>query len=89
MSQKNIARLGDDHFCPKCKVVSSIISGCSFYLTDGRPTALVGDRIACGAVILVGSSLTKVEGKGVAHVGSVTSHGGRIISGSHTSGVLE
>jgi len=82
---KPVARKGDMHTCPLCKVVTPIVTGSKRSKTDGRPTACVGDKTACGAVIVEGSSRMQTDGKPTAYLGSKTSHGGVIISGSPRS----
>lgn len=77
-----VARLGDKHVCPLCKVVTPIVGGAANWKTDNKPTACIGDKAACGAVIIQGSSMSKINGKGIAYLGCSTSHGGKIISGS-------
>ncbi len=49
---------------------------------DGKPVARVGDKTACGATIIRGSSMATDDGRPVAYLGSTTSHGGVIVSGS-------
>ena len=52
-SQMNNAfvRAGDGHFCPKCKVWSTIIKSHDHVIIDGKPVAYVGDKLTCGARI--------------------------------------
>ncbi len=75
-----VARVGDEHACPKCRKCQ-IISGGSATI-DGRPVARIGDKTTCGAVITSGSSLSTDDGKPVAYLGCQTSVGGVIVSGS-------
>ncbi|MEM8849586.1 MAG: PAAR domain-containing protein [Pseudomonadota bacterium] len=75
-----VARLGDKHICPICGP-NMIITGGSG-LVDGRPVARVGDKTACGAEIIKGSSMSSCDGKPIAYLGSTTSHGGTIVEGS-------
>lgn len=78
-----IARLTDQHDCPR-HGKNQIITGNTEALVDGLPIACVGDKTACGAVIIRGSSMSMIDGKSVAYKGSQTSHGGVIITGSPT-----
>ncbi|MEL6886703.1 MAG: PAAR domain-containing protein [Pseudomonadota bacterium] len=77
-----MARVGDKHACPLCKVVTPIIAGSPTATADGRPVARVGDSTACGATIVKGSSMATADGRPVAYLGSTTSHGGTVIEGS-------
>lgn len=77
-----VARVGDKHVCPLCKVVTPIISGSPFHQADGRPVARLGDMTGCGATIVLASVFHKADGKGIAYLGSTTTHGGTIIEGS-------
>ncbi|WP_177326996.1 PAAR domain-containing protein, partial [Pseudomonas sp. Ant30-3] len=45
-------------------------------------SARVGDTCGCGAVITTGFPSIQVNGRPMAHLGSPTSHGGTIITGS-------
>lgn len=78
---KPIARLGDKHLCPAhgSNVITEVAtrSRC-----DARPVATIGDKTACGAVIVTGTDAMTVDGRPVATIGSETSHGGRIVEGS-------
>ncbi len=75
-----VARVGDKHICP-AHGPNVIISG-GPAVADGRAIARVGDKTACGAVIVKGSSVSSVKGKAVAYLGSTTTHGGVIMTGS-------
>jgi len=77
-----VARVGDMHVCPLCKVPTPIVMGSPFHKADGRPVARVGDTTGWGATITLGSSVHKADGRPIAYLGSVTSHGGTIIQGS-------
>lgn len=44
-------RADDGHFCPKCKVWSTIIKSHDHVIIDGKPVAYVGDKLTCGATI--------------------------------------
>lgn len=75
-----IARLGDKHLCP-AHGPNPIVEGGATTI-NGRPVARVGDKTACGAVIVKGSSGSSDDGKPIAYLGSTTSHGGSIVEGS-------
>lgn len=75
-----IARLGDTHACP-LHGTNAIIQG-GTAMVDGRLIARVGDKCACGAVIISGASHATCDGRPIAHQGSKTSHGGVIVTGS-------
>lgn len=57
---KGIARVGDQVTCPKegHGSVTTITTGDSTALIDGRPAARHGDLTACGATLIAGQSLT-------------------------------
>ncbi len=85
---KPVARLGDLHQCPKHKHGTTAITQVAGNSTDdGRPIACVGDKTACGATIIEGSSTAFIDGRAVAYVGCKTDHGGVIITGSSTAKV--
>ena len=71
-----VARVGDKHICP-IHGPNVIIEGGSG-LVDGLPVARVGDKCACGAVILEGKASALMDGRPVAYLGSKTSCGGVI-----------
>lgn len=75
-----VARVTDKHVCPM-HGPNMIVSGGSC-TADNLPIARVGDKTACGAVIVKGSSVSTDGGKPIAYLGSATSHGGVIITGS-------
>lgn len=51
-----VARMGDLHVCPiPGHGVTSIVTGSTTTLTEGRPNARLGDQCGCGAVIVAGS----------------------------------
>jgi len=52
------------------------------------PVARVGDKTACGATIVKGSSQSSDNGKAIAYMGSMTSHGGTIVEGSGAHKVI-
>ena len=83
---KRLARLGDKHSCP-AHGMNAIVSVASSSTCDSRPIATVGDKTACGAVIVTGSSACFVDGRQAAFIGSQTSHGGVIVEGSPVANV--
>ena len=52
---------------------------------DGRAIARVGDKCACGGVILEGKSGAVLDGRPVAYLGSKTSCGGVIVECAGTA----
>jgi uncharacterized Zn-binding protein involved in type VI secretion len=78
-----IARLGDRHICP-LHGENVIVEVASQSTCDQRPIATVGDKTACGAVIISGSASCRIDGKAAAVLGSRTSHGGLIVEGSQS-----
>jgi uncharacterized Zn-binding protein involved in type VI secretion len=82
---KPLARLGDRHLCPMHgeNVIATVATRST---CDARPVATVGDKTACGAVILTGSAAVQIDGKAAATIGSTTSHGGIITEGSVSKG---
>ena len=83
---KPLARLGDKHKCP-AHGMNAIIAVASDSTCDSRPIATVGDKTACGAVIVTGSPACFVDGRQAAFIGSQTSHGGVIVEGSPVANV--
>lgn len=81
-----VARVGDKHVCP-IHGPNVIVEGGSA-TADGRAIARVGDKTACGASIVLGSSQSNDKGKAIAYLGSTTSHGGTIVEGSAAHKVL-
>ena len=81
-----IARVGDKHVCPICG--PNVITSGGTSLCDNKPVARVGDTTACGATIVLGSSMVNEQGRPIAYLGSTTSHGGVIASGSPTNKIL-
>lgn len=79
-----VARVGDKHVCP-IHGPNVIIQGGSGTV-GGRPIARVGDKCACGGVIIDGRTGALLDGRPVAYLGSKTSCGGLIIGCSATSG---
>ena len=77
------ARLGDMHQCPiKGHGTTAITSASGDTLIDGFGAARVGDVCGCGAVITQGFPTVIINGRPLAYLGSKTSHGGRITTGS-------
>ncbi|MBK4215029.1 PAAR domain-containing protein [Paracoccus caeni] len=79
-----VARVGDKHLCPQ-HGPNVIIEGGSATV-QGRAVARVGDKCACGGVIVEGRPGALMDGRPVAYMGSKTSCGGVIVecSGSAT-----
>jgi uncharacterized Zn-binding protein involved in type VI secretion len=78
------ARLGDVHLCPvPGHGTSPILSASSSTQINSLGAARVGDTCGCGAVITTGFPSIVVDYRPLAHLGSPTSHGGSIDSGSH------
>ncbi|MDR6928717.1 polymorphic toxin type 44 domain-containing protein [Pseudomonas sp. BE134] len=77
------ARLGDKHVCPMpghgTTPIASASAGTNINFMGA---ARVGDTCGCGAVITTGFPSIQVNGRPMAHLGSPTSHGGTIITGS-------
>lgn len=81
-----VARLSDQHSCPiPGHGVTPIASSSTDILFNMLGAARVGDVCGCGAVITVGFPSVAVNYRPLAHLGSPTSHGGSIISGSPDS----
>ncbi|RMP23874.1 hypothetical protein ALQ08_03186 [Pseudomonas syringae pv. delphinii] len=81
------ARLGDKHACPLPGHGTTPIASASGDVNiNGMGAARVGDTCGCGAVITSGFPSIQVNGRPMAHLGSPTSHGGRIITGSSNVG---
>ncbi|AHG41972.1 hypothetical protein N018_17845 [Pseudomonas syringae CC1557] len=77
------ARQSDMHLCPLPGHGSTpIVTASSDTLINGMSAARVGDVCGCGAVIVTGFPAIIINGRPMAHLGSPTSHGGTIISGS-------
>lgn len=57
---KGIARIGDRVTCPKKGhgSITTIVTGDSTALIDGRSAARQGDKTACGATLVASQSLT-------------------------------
>ncbi|MBX8497282.1 polymorphic toxin type 44 domain-containing protein [Pseudomonas cichorii] len=77
------ARLGDKHVCPKTGHGTTPIASASADVNISfAGAARVGDTCGCGAVITTGFPSILVNNRPLAHLGSPTSHGGTIITGS-------
>ncbi|MCB2254167.1 PAAR domain-containing protein [Pseudomonas chlororaphis] len=77
------ARLGDKHLCPLPGHGTTPIASASGDINiNGMGAARVGDTCGCGAIITTGFPSIILNGRPMAHLGSPTSHGGTIISGS-------
>ncbi|MBP5090512.1 PAAR domain-containing protein, partial [Pseudomonas chlororaphis] len=77
------ARLGDKHVCPLPGHGTTPIACASGDINiNFMGAARVGDTCGCGAVITTGFPSIILNGRPMAHLGSPTSHGGTIISGS-------
>ncbi|QQX56554.1 polymorphic toxin type 44 domain-containing protein [Pseudomonas chlororaphis] len=77
------ARLGDKHLCPLPGHGTTPIACASGDINiNFMGAARVGDTCGCGAVITTGFPSIILNGRPMAHLGSPTSHGGTIITGS-------
>ncbi|MBK5376224.1 PAAR domain-containing protein [Pseudomonas sp. TH43] len=77
------ARLGDKHVCPMPGHGTTPIASASGDVNiNFMGSARVGDTCGCGAVITTGFPSIQVNGRPMAHLGSPTSHGGTVITGS-------
>lgn len=77
------ARLGDKHVCPLPGHGTTPIASASGDVNiNFMGSARVGDTCGCGAVITTGFPSIQVNGRPMAHLGSPTSHGRTIITGS-------
>ena len=78
-----VARLGDMHVCPiPGHGTTPITSASPDTQVNFLGAARVGDVCGCGAVITTGFPSIIVDNRPLAYLGSPTSHGGSIISGS-------
>lgn len=78
-----VARLGDMHVCPiPGHGTSPITSASPDTQVNFLGAARVGDLCGCGAVITTGFPSIVVDHRPLAYLGSPSSHGGTIISGS-------
>lgn len=77
------ARLGDMHACPvPGHGITPITSASENISINAMGAARVGDVCGCGAVITTGFPSILLNGRPMAHAGSLTSHGGTLITGS-------
>lgn len=77
------ARLGDMHVCPlPGHGTSPIASASPDTQINFLGAARVGDVCGCGAVITTGFPSIIIDNRPLAYLGSPTSHGGTIVSGS-------
>ncbi|HEX8596358.1 MAG TPA: PAAR domain-containing protein, partial [Pseudomonas sp.] len=77
------ARLGDLHLCPiPGHGTTPIVTASATSLVNGKGRARVGDVCGCGAALTVGIPSILIDGRPMAYLGSTTSHGGTLISGS-------
>ncbi|WP_109513949.1 PAAR domain-containing protein [Pseudomonas ovata] len=78
-----VSRLTDLHACPiPLHGITPLVSASPTVCVNDLPVARIGDRAACGAVIVSGFVNILVDGRPMAHMGSLTSHGGGLITGS-------
>lgn len=78
------SRLGDKHVCPLPGHGTTPIASASADISiNSMGAARVGDTCGCGAVITTGFPSILLNGRPMAHLGSPTSHGGTIITGSN------
>lgn len=81
------ARQDDLHVCPLPGHGSTpILSASSNVLINSMGSVRVGDVCACGAVIVVGFPTVRANGRPMAHLGSLSSHGGAIVTASQDVG---
>ncbi|WP_082422435.1 PAAR domain-containing protein [Aquimarina longa] len=87
---KLVATAGDQHTCPMYSgttphVGGTIISGSPNVFVNDRPVARMGDKCICSdgsiSIIIQGETGILVDGKPIAYVGCMTSHGGVISTG--------
>ena len=83
---RTVARVGDKHICPR-HGTNVIIEGGSGKV-DGRAIARVGDKCACGGIIVEGEPGALCDGRPVAYFGAKTSCGG-IIADCQGTAVLK
>ncbi len=82
---KPVARLGDMHTCGNPNHSPSPIVTGGVSVVDGAQVARVGDKCACGAVIVEGTSHANENGVPIAYLGAATQCGpysGKITSGA-------
>lgn len=76
---KRFARMGDMVACPRCKGVFPISQGDPNFTDDGQPVAYHGCKVACGATLIAGQSLTTTQPSGGAAPSVAT--GGQLAQG--------
>lgn len=57
-------RAGDGHYCPRCQCWSTVIKSHDHVIFDGKPVAYVGDKLTCGAKIMLQQSHVVGDGGG-------------------------
>lgn len=77
---KRVARVGDKVICP-WHGPNVIVEG-SAHTVNGMGIARVGDKCACGCIIVEGSLKAECDGRPVAHIGSKLISGGMIVESS-------
>lgn len=78
-----VARLTDTHVCPiPGHGATPIASASNDTIINYLGAARVGDVCGCGAVITAGFPSIAINGRPLAHLGSPTSHGGQVVTGS-------
>ena len=89
--RRPVARIGDDHQCPKRNDDGSahkggpVVTGSPTMKANGRPVARVGDKVHCNGstdTVIKGIDNLLVDGKPIAVQGSKCAHGGLIVEGS-------
>ncbi len=93
---KPVAHIGHMHVCPKVEpgprphVGGPVVdAGQSFVTFNGIPIAVESGRCLCTGMpgtdtMTKGSSLVKIDGKGIMRIGDSTGHGGKIVAGIPT-----
>jgi uncharacterized Zn-binding protein involved in type VI secretion len=71
-----VACVGDLHACPQHG--PNVVAEGGSALQDGRPIARLGDKCACGCMIIEGASGALLDGRPVAMLGAKTTLGGVI-----------
>ncbi|MCK4870907.1 MAG: type VI secretion system tip protein VgrG [Gammaproteobacteria bacterium] len=87
---KPVARVGDDHKCPKKTgttphVGGPVLKGSPISKANGMAVARVGDNVKCNSgtdKISQGVDSIQVDGKAIAKVNSQSTHGGVVVRGS-------
>jgi uncharacterized Zn-binding protein involved in type VI secretion len=90
---KPVSLLGHAHVCPmvdpgpKPHVGGPVFSpGQSFVRYNGIPVAVEGGQCLCTGMpgqdgLAKGSSIVRINGKGLMRIGDATSHGGKLVAG--------